>query len=110
MNHIAITREEADDRQGRYVARLKGIDAEAELTFTWRGKNLLSADHAGAPEELRGTGAAMALVERLIADARAQGFKIIPLCPYVRAKYEEHPEWADVMTTAPGEKPQLTIH
>src|SRR4029450_122230 len=107
MNSITVTLENQDDRHGRYVATLAGQDGEAELVFTWRGDHLLSADHTFAPENLRGSGAAMALVERLIADARARGFKIIPLCPYVRAKYEEHPDWADVMTVAPGEKPHL---
>jgi hypothetical protein len=46
---------------------------------------------------MRGTGAAKALVERLISDARAEGFKIVPLCPYVKSQYDRHPEWSDVM-------------
>jgi predicted GNAT family acetyltransferase len=107
---ITVTLETIDDRHGRYVARIQGLDGEAELTFTRRGEHLVSADHTGTPEALRGRGLAMALVERLVADARAHGFRIIPLCPYVRAKYEEHPDWADVMTVAPGEKPHLKIH
>ena len=41
------------------------------------------------------------------ADARAQGFRIIPLCPYVRSRYEKHPDWQDVMTVAPGETPHI---
>ncbi len=107
---ITVTLENRDERHGRYVARVDGKEGEAELIFTWRGEHLVSADHTFAPENLRGTGAAMALVERLLADARAQGFKVIPLCPYVRAKYLEHPDWADVMTVAPGEKPILHLH
>jgi predicted GNAT family acetyltransferase len=106
---IAITRETFDERHGRYVARIDGFDEEAELTFTWRGEHLLSADHTGTPEPLRDQGLAMALVERLVADARAEGFKVIPLCPYVRDKYVEHPEWADVMSVAPGEMPHLKL-
>jgi predicted GNAT family acetyltransferase len=106
MADIGITRED-DGRHGRYVARIAGIDGEAELTFTHRGPGLISADHTGAPESLRGTGAAGALVDRLIADARTDGFRIIPLCPYVRARYEKNPAWRDVMTVAPGEKPHL---
>ena len=106
---IAISLENRDELHGRYIARVDGIDGEAELTFTWRGEHLVSADHTFAPESLRGTGAAMALVERLVADARADGFKIIPLCPYIRAKYEAHPNWRDVMTTAPGEKPHIKV-
>ena len=55
----------------------------------------------------RGTGLAAALVGHMVAEARAKGFRIIPLCPYVRAQYARHPDWADVFTTAPGEKPDL---
>ena len=110
MTSITITLEAIDERHGRYVGRVEGLDDEAELTFTWRGEHLLSADHTGAPDGLQGTGVAMALVERLVADARAQRFRIIPLCPYIRHKYESHPDWSDVMTTAPGEKPRIKLH
>lgn len=104
MAEISITKED-NGRRGRYIARVQGIDAEAELTFTHRGLGLISADHTGAPESLRGTGAAAALVDHLIADARTTPFRIIPYCPYVRARYRKHPEWQDVMTVAPGEVP-----
>lgn len=106
MSEITIERQDGP-RHGRYVARVAGIDAEAELTYTHRGAGLISADHTGAPDTLKGTGAAAALVDRLIADARVEGFLIIPLCPYVRARYEKHPDWQDVMTVGPGEKPRI---
>ncbi|AWC25695.1 MULTISPECIES: GNAT family N-acetyltransferase [Aminobacter] len=105
MSEIDISREERGQRHGRYVARIAGVDGEAEITFTKRGPGLISADHTGAPETMRGTGAAAALVTFLVEDARKNGFKILPLCPYVRAQYRKHPEWADVMTLAPGEEP-----
>lgn len=104
MVDVRITRED-DGRHGRYVATVAGVDAEAELTFTHRGPGLVSADHTGAPESLRGTGAAAALVDRLVADARGEGFRIIPFCPYVRARYARNPAWRDVMTVEPGEVP-----
>lgn len=106
MADISISKED-DGRHGRYVAHVAGIEAEAELTFTHRGPGRISADHTGAPDALRGTGAAAALVDRLISDARAQGFTIIPLCPYVRARYAKNPDWQDVMSVAPGEKPVI---
>lgn len=107
MTEVSIVKEMRDARHGRYVARVAGIDAEAELTFTLRGPDLMSADHTGAPDALRGTGAAAALVDHLVAQARADGVRIIPLCPYVRARYMRNPDWADVFTTKPGETPQL---
>lgn len=104
MPDLTITKEETDARHGRYVARMAGIDAEAELTFTRRGPDRISADHTGAPEALRGTGAAGALVEAMVADARKAGFRIVPLCSYVAARYARNPDWADAFATAPGER------
>ncbi|WP_207100475.1 GNAT family N-acetyltransferase [Paracoccus shandongensis] len=104
MPDLTITREETDARHGRYVARLAGVDAEAELTFTRRGDGRVSADHTGAPEALRGTGAAGALVKAMVADARKEGFRIVPLCSYVAAQLAKHPDWADVFAVAPGER------
>ena len=104
MADITITKEDGA-RHGRYVARVAGIDAEAELTFTHRGPGLISADHTGAPESMRGTGAAAALVSFMVEDARKNGFRIMPVCPYVRAQYRKHPDWQDVMTVEPGEEP-----
>lgn len=105
MTEISISKED-DGRHGRYMARVPGNDAEAELTFTRHGANLISADHTFAPTSLKGTGVAAALVDHLIGDARTLGFRIIPNCAYVRSRYEKSPEWQDVMTVAPGETPQ----
>jgi uncharacterized protein len=96
MPDIKIERQDSGTH-GRYVGRILGIDGEAEITFTRRGPNLISADHTGAPDSMKGSGVALALVEFMIADARKGGFKIIPICRYVRAQYRKHPEWQDVM-------------
>ena len=45
----------------------------------------------------RGSGVARVLVERLVADARREGFTVVPQCSYVLAQSKRHPEWADVM-------------
>jgi predicted GNAT family acetyltransferase len=86
---------------GRYVARIDGVDGEAQLVFTARGPKRISADHTEAPDTMRGTGAALALAEHMVADARSAGFKIVPLCPYVLAQSKRHPEWRDVLAGAP---------
>jgi predicted GNAT family acetyltransferase len=96
MADIQITRE-LTETKGRYVGRIDGVEGEAELTFSRTSPTLIIADHTFAPDSMRGMGAARALVDRLIADARAEGFKIIPLCPYVNTQYQRHPEWSDVM-------------
>ncbi len=93
---LDITREDTPTK-GRYVGRVAGREGEAELTFSKASPTLIIADHTSVPDSMRGTGAGKALAERLVADARAGGYRIIPLCPFVRSQYERHPEWADVM-------------
>jgi uncharacterized protein len=92
---VSITREQSPTR-GRYVARVEGRDGEGELSYSRAGKSLIIAEHTGVDDRLRGSGVALALVRRLIEDARAEGFKIYPLCPYVNAERRRHPDWADV--------------
>jgi uncharacterized protein len=93
---IRIEKQDSGTR-GRYIARLDGVEGEAELAYTARAPGLVSADHTEAPESMRGTGAALALVERIVADARANGFKIVPVCPYVLAQAKKHADWSDVI-------------
>lgn len=88
------------ESEGRYAGRIDGVEGEAELTFTIRGPAVISADHTGVPDSMRGTGMGLALVEAMIADARSSGFKIIPLCSYVAAQFKKHPEWQEVMAAA----------
>ena len=81
---------------GAYRAELPGADGTAELT--WRALGPLRiADHTFVPPDMRGQGVAQVLVEALIADAREQGFKIVPQCSYVEAQFRRHPEWADLL-------------
>ena len=54
------------------------------------------------PHEARGKGIAAALVDALIADARAEGFRIVPQCSYVEAAFRRHPEWADLLADTPS--------
>ncbi len=94
MDGVTITREMGAAR-GRYIATIAGKDAEAELTFL-RDGDVFVADHTGTPVALRGHGIATQLVERMVADARREGFKIRPLCPFVVALFAQHPDWADL--------------
>ena len=46
---------------------------------------------------LRGKGTAGRLMEGIAALARAQGYKIVPTCPYAVAWFKRHPEAKDVL-------------
>ena len=94
MSEIEITREDSETG-GRYVARLDGH--EAEMTYSRAGPSRIIIDHTGVPDALRGKSVGLALVERAVMDARAEGFKIIPLCPFAKATLEKHADWQDVV-------------
>ena len=93
-DHI-VTRE-VTGAKGRYVIRQNG--EQAELTYSITTPDLVIADHTEVPDSFRGTGAGLALVTQLVADARAEGFKIMPLCPFVNAQRKKHPDWADAFS------------
>ena len=93
---IHITHHESGSK-GRYVAKIPGVADEAELTYSRMSSQLIIVDHTGVPDALRGKGLGAALAARVVADTRAQGFRIIPLCPFVKAQAGRHLEWADVL-------------
>ncbi|MCX7564999.1 GNAT family N-acetyltransferase [Sulfitobacter sp. F26169L] len=76
--------------KGRYRATIKGIEGAGELIVKKVTPTLIIADHTEVPETMAGHGVARALVERLIADAREKGQRIVAFCPYVRAYAQKH--------------------
>lgn len=82
---------------GEYRATVPGSDAVGRLTWKAVGDNVRVADHTIVPTEIGGRGIAAKLVDALIADARAKGFRITPACSYVEAKFAAHPEWSDLL-------------
>lgn len=93
MAEPEIVREVAGSK-GRYVLCRGG--EQAELTYSILSPTKVIADHTGVPDSFRGTGAGKALVERLVADARAEGFTVVPLCPFVNSLRKRNPDWNDV--------------
>ena len=91
---ITITRHETG-HQGEYHAHVPGSDVIGRLTWVTRDGNRV-AEHTLVPEAIGGRGVAGKLVEALIADAQAQGFRIVPQCSYVAAAFTRHPEWANL--------------
>lgn len=85
-----------DGESGEYRAAVEGSDHIGRLTWKAGGENVRIADHTLVPPEIGGRGIAAKLVEALIEDARAEGFRIVPQCSYVEAQFRRHPQWADL--------------
>lgn len=91
MSDLKITYAETE-LTGRYSARMDGISGTAALIVKKVSPTLVIADHTEVPESMGGRGVARNLVERLISDARANGQRIVPFCPYFRAYAQKHSE------------------
>ena len=89
---------EREDRPTGGVYRVSIEGHIAEMTFSRASEHLIIIDHTDVPEALRGRRIGNLLLERAIADARAGGAKIFPLCPFAAAQFRQHPDYQDVLS------------
>lgn len=64
----------------------------AELTYRWRSdgdQRVMVVDHTGVRDALKGQGVARRLVDTAVAAARAEGFRIQPVCSYVAHVFDK---------------------
>jgi uncharacterized protein len=79
--------------QNRFELEVDGHIAFSNYT---RKDSTLTVRHTEVPEELGGRGIGSALVRGLLDIARNEGLKVRPLCPFVKAYMDKHPEYADL--------------
>ena len=91
-----VTLEDHGSKRRYMIRRPEG---EAELSLSVLSPTRVIADHTYVPDELRGQGLAEELLEALLADARSQGFTIVPLCRFVASQARRHPEWTSLFAT-----------
>lgn len=82
-----------EPKMHRYVAVLDGEFA-GDLRYKSHPRELV-ATHVG--EAFGGRGVGSALVKFALDDARTNDLKIVPICPFVAAYIERHPEYADLV-------------
>ncbi|MHA6289535.1 GNAT family N-acetyltransferase [Maricaulis sp. CAU 1757] len=90
--------EEADGR-GRYLAHVPGHEETGQLTFTRPTSDAIIVDHVGVPASLEGKGVGTALTRHVVEQARSQNFRIVPVCPFVKAMARRYPDWQDVIVS-----------
>ena len=80
----------------RFVAQTDAGEAELEYQRTTDG--VIVFTHTGVPEAAEGQGVGLALVEAGLAFARAEGLRVLPLCPFVKAYMQRHPETHELLS------------
>ncbi|WP_424951545.1 GNAT family N-acetyltransferase [Deinococcus sp.] len=82
---------------GRYEVRTGAGMAFAE--YRPAGGSVMFT-HTEVPETLEGQGIGSELVKAALDDVKAQGKKVIPLCPFVAAYIGQHHEYLELVDPA----------
>ncbi len=86
---------EHDSAGGRFHIRYP--EGEAELRYRRRGERTVVLVHTEVPESLKGRGIAGRLARAALDWARAGGYKVVAVCPFVKAYLDKHAEFADLI-------------
>ena len=79
----------------RYELLLDGARSGELHYLPTRGAVVLV--HTEVAPELEGRGLAGRLIAAALDDIRARGLSLVPVCPFVNAYLERHPEYADLL-------------
>jgi thiamine-phosphate pyrophosphorylase len=87
---IMDVQKEKTETGHRFVMTTEAGEAELNLALVKDG--VFNANHTFTPAALRGQGVAGRLYAAMVADAKQEGYKIIPGCPYIEVKFKRNPE------------------
>ena len=79
-----------DQKRGAFVVE-EGDERLAEMVIAISGQRLIIY-HTEVSEKLRGQGIAGKLLDQMVAYARDNALKVVPLCTYVHAQFKRHAE------------------
>lgn len=85
--------------QKRFELDSAGVTAIA--AYEERGGSV-AITHTEVPAAANGQGIGSALIKGALADIRRRGLKLLPICAFVAAYLERHPEDQDLVDPADG--------
>jgi len=83
------------ERNGVFYIEENGV-RQAEMTYVWANTDKFIIDHTEVFPGNEGKGLGKILVQAAVDYARANNFKIMPLCPFAKKVFDKTPEYADV--------------
>ena len=90
MSDLSLT-----DRGSKLTAEVDG--QELRIDYGWVRDGVMRVDFVEVPRALGGRGLGTRLVGVLVEKARADGFKLIPVCGFARTQLAHHADWQDVL-------------
>ncbi|AOE50696.1 GNAT family N-acetyltransferase [Kangiella sediminilitoris] len=75
----------------RFIVPLED-DHKAVVSYEMQG-DILKLVHSEVPEELRGKGYGSVMMEAVLKAIEQEGYKIVPVCSYVKHYISKHDEW-----------------
>lgn len=94
LSHLRVVdnpeRRRFEVRDGRKVLGWSSYDETAEL---------IVFNHTEVNPRWEGRGIGSVLVRTTLDHVRDQGLRVLPLCPFVRAWIDRHPEYGDLVYT-----------
>ena len=84
-------------QDGKRFVAFEGDKELGEVTFVNAGEDKIIIDHTGVKPEYEGRGVGGALVKAALDYAKAEGIKVIPLCPFAKRYVERHLEYQSLI-------------
>lgn len=83
-----------DAALGRFETTVEGLRCECDYRLQ---DGVMVMTHTGVPPQLEGRGIAAQLVAAALAHARAEGWRVRPLCSYVAVYMRRHADTQDLL-------------
>lgn len=84
------------DKNGYFFIEGEGL-MQAQMTFVFAGSERMIIDHTEVQPGNEGKGYGKQMVSAAVEYARANGIKIIPLCPFAKSVFDRVLEFRDVL-------------
>lgn len=92
---MEILLKEEGSKGAAYVGDFSNPDAA--MTYSISGDDLLIIDHTEVSDIFRGQGVGRKLLDAIVAKARTESKKILPLCPYAKSVFDKDESIGDVL-------------
>lgn len=75
------------------------LEVEGHIAFIEYSMNgdIIILPHTEVPAALEGRGIGKILAEKTLQYIEEKGWKVVPLCPFVKGYIQRHPEWERIV-------------